>query len=384
MKFLSSPLKPQAAHHFRTLNISSKRFHGLKRLVLRLLGVSALTFVMGSLIWAQDLNTRGLARVGDVTITRREVDETIPTQVYALEKQLYALRKAALDNLVIRKLLESEAQQKGVTVDALKQEMLAGPVSVTRDEVANTYEQNAPAFGLLSPDEAREKIRLDLEAQTRLRRYREKLDELRKKTRIEVFLEEPRLVLTMSRDSLLSSTGPADAPVVITEFSDFQCPYCRDAQPIVKQLLIEYAGRIRVDFKYLPLPIHPLALAAAESAYCAAKQNAFWKFHDRLFEAQTLTQVFVRQLPEQLNLDSETFQRCLVAPETQASISRDSAEARRLGVNATPSFVVNGKLYSGLIGLEQFRLIVAKELDLALSDLRKQKPQPQPQKELKK
>src|SRR6185295_9854361 len=344
MKFLSSPLNSPAVHHFRTLNLSSQRFHGLKRFVLRLLGVSALTFVMGSLGRAQDLNTSGLARVGDLTITQREVDETIATQVYALEKQLYALRKAALDNLIIRKLLESEAQQKGITVDALKREMLSGPVSVTAEEVANTYEQNAPAFGLLSPDEAREKIRLDLEAQTRLRRYREKLDELRKKTRLEVFLEEPRLLLTMSRE-LVSSTGPADAPVIITEFSDFQCPYCREAQPIIKKLLIEYAGRIRLDFKHLPLPNHPFALAAAESAYCAGKQNAFWKFHDRLFEAQTLTSEFIRQLPEQFNLDSENFQRCLLAPETHASISRDSGEARRLGVNATPSFVVNGKLY---------------------------------------
>jgi protein-disulfide isomerase len=136
----------------------------------------------------------------------------------------------------------------------------------------------------------------------------------------------------------------------------------------------EYAGRIRFAFRHLPLPNQPLAILAAQFSFCAGKQNAFWQFHDRLFEPQLLTRELIEQLPAQLNLNLETFRQCLTAPEMRASLARDSAEAHRLGINATPSFVINGRLYSGLIRLEDFRLIVEKELRLAQTRAQGQKP----------
>jgi predicted DsbA family dithiol-disulfide isomerase len=324
-----------------------------------------------------------LARVGELTISQREVDETILTRVNALEKQLYAVRKAALDNVIIQKLLELEARRRTISVDALKKEMLAGPVSVANEEIDRTYEQNAPAFGLLSPHEAKEKIRLDLEAQVRLSRYRQKLEELKKRTSIEVVMEEPRLTWTMSTEAG-ASIGPMDAPVVITEFSDFQCPYCRDVQPILKRLLIEYGDSVRLNYKHLPLPNHPFALLAARSAHCAGKQKAFWQVHDRLFAAPTLTREIIDQLPDQLNLNKEMFQRCLANSETGAAVARDVGDARKLGINATPSFIINGKLFSGLLQFDELRLIVEQELRLAQTTGRKQTPQPQTKKEVKK
>ncbi|HEY5404402.1 MAG TPA: thioredoxin domain-containing protein [Pyrinomonadaceae bacterium] len=327
---------------------------------LSIFGVLLLIVLFPLTLMAQRSETV-VAKVGGEEITQAEVDDTVSSQIYALDQQLFNLRKAALNNLIGRKIIEREAARQKLAVDQLKSKWMAGEVTIDQAQVTDLYQKNLPAFGLMNPEEAKEKLRLDLEAQSRLKRFREELSALREKTTVEILLEEPRLRVTKSRD-LRASKGPADAKVVITEFSDFQCPYCKEVQATLRKVLEAHSSDVRLDFRNLPLEGHPFALTAARSAHCGGKQGAFWKFHDALFESVEPSSEKVLGIAQKLGLNVSAFKSCLESPETESAIGADLKEAQRLGLDGTPSFIINGKLLLGVASFEEFNNAILREL----------------------
>jgi protein-disulfide isomerase len=161
------------------------------------------------------------------------------------------------------------------------------------------------------------------------------------------------------------SLGPADAPITIVEFSDFQCPYCgRFYQQTYKPLLDAYPGKIRFVYRHLQLTsIHPNAMPAAEAAMCANEQGKFWEFHDALFADQaSLGQDFYLQIAQNLGLDMTAFQDCLTTEKYSAEIQKDSDFALNLGVNSTPTFFINGLAVVGAQPIDVFKQVIDKEL----------------------
>ena len=170
-----------------------------------------------------------LARVGDKEITQKQVDDSVAAQIYPLQQQLFAIRKAALENLVTRKLLESEASARGVPVEELRKQLTQGDIKVTGAQVEEAYKQNASFFASMSPDEARERLRLDLENQARMKNYRAGLEALRKKWSVRVDFSPPVFVSELD-DGVSPAKGSANPRVTIVEFSDFECPFCNQVQ----------------------------------------------------------------------------------------------------------------------------------------------------------
>src|SRR5581483_3387112 len=116
-----------------------------------------------------------------------------------------------------------------------------------------------------------------------------------------------------------TSIGPADAPITIVEFSDFQCPFCRAwHQQTYQPLLAAYPGKIRLVYRDFPLTqIHPNAFPAAEAAQCANDQNAFWQFHDKLFSSENLGDDVYKQYAQELGLDMTKFDDCIMTHKYQ-------------------------------------------------------------------
>ncbi|MGA2505778.1 MAG: DsbA family protein [Anaerolineales bacterium] len=160
------------------------------------------------------------------------------------------------------------------------------------------------------------------------------------------------------------SIGPADAPITIVEFGDYQCPYCQAwYQQTFDQLMANYPGKILFVYRDLPLPMHPESLPAAEAANCAGEQGAYWKFHDDLFSGQfQLGRTAYEQYASDLGLDTAAFTTCLDDHHTQAEVKADAADAARLGLNGTPSFVINGQILIGAQPFEQFKAIIDADL----------------------
>jgi protein-disulfide isomerase len=166
--------------------------------------------------------------------------------------------------------------------------------------------------------------------------------------------------------------GPADAPVTLVAFSDFECPFCAKVTPTLERLADEYGGRVRVVFKHFPLPMHARAIDAHKAAQAAALQDAFWPMHDRIFaDPEALDPESLRAHAEALALDLAAYDAALASPELTARIQADVAEGQRVGVRGTPSFVVNGSLFSGALPYEAMKahvdeaLVRAKAADVA-------------------
>jgi protein-disulfide isomerase len=160
------------------------------------------------------------------------------------------------------------------------------------------------------------------------------------------------------------SIGPANAPVTIVEFSDYQCPYCQVwDQQVYAQLMASYPNQIRFVYRDLPLPMHPEAVPAAEAADCAGEQNAYWKYHDALFGQQYgLGRQAYEKYAADLGLDIQAFTTCLDSHRYVSEIQSDASDAAKVGLDSTPSFVINGQVLIGAQPLETFKAVVDQEL----------------------
>jgi len=161
------------------------------------------------------------------------------------------------------------------------------------------------------------------------------------------------------------SLGPDDAKIVIVEFSDFQCPYCRRFhEDTYKKLLDAYPGQIRFVYRNLPLPptMHPDAMSAAVASLCANDQNAYWDYHEKLFSSDTLGEKTYIQYATDLGLNVEEFTACLSSGKHDDFIAQDMAFSSDLGVQSTPTFFVNGLAVVGAQPLSSFTQIIDKEL----------------------
>jgi protein-disulfide isomerase len=161
------------------------------------------------------------------------------------------------------------------------------------------------------------------------------------------------------------SFGPADAPITIVEFSDYQCPYCRKWYvEVYTRLLQEYEGQIRFVYRDFPLTnLHPEAFPAAEAANCAHEQDAYWQYHDALFSDQfDLGADAYMQYASALGLDLQKFRACLKDGRYRAEIEADLNYALDLGVQSTPTFFINGIPVVGAQPYAAFKQVIDKEL----------------------
>ena len=137
--------------------------------------------------------------------------------------------------------------------------------------------------------------------------------------------------------------GRADASIVVVEFSDFDCPFCRrhalTTFPLIDAGYIQ-PGKVKYVFRHFPLRIHPGAIRAHEAAACAAEQGRFWEMHDALFRNPARTSETLVTLAERAHLSVEQFVRCVEGEGAAARIGQDIAEGRAAGIRGTPAFFV--------------------------------------------
>ena len=153
--------------------------------------------------------------------------------------------------------------------------------------------------------------------------------------------------------------GPIEAPVTVVEYGDFECPYCGQAEPVVRELLREF-GDVRYVWRHLPLnDVHPRAQLAAEAAEVASDQGAFWEMHDLLLGHQdALGTSDLIVYAEQIGLDVDRFTDDLLEHAGAARIADDVDSADLSGVSGTPTFFVNGRRHYGAYDIATLSLAV--------------------------
>lgn len=151
--------------------------------------------------------------------------------------------------------------------------------------------------------------------------------------------------------------GPMNAPITIVEFGDFECPYCREAYPVIRSLAAEFGDKLRIIYRHFPVPqIHDKAIAAAEASMCAEEQGKFWPYHDRLFQNQDqLDAASLKQYALRVGLDIDEFNKCFDERKYQELVRRDMTDGKALGVRGTPTWFINGRREEGAIPENVFR-----------------------------
>lgn len=161
------------------------------------------------------------------------------------------------------------------------------------------------------------------------------------------------------------SVGPKDARVVVVEFLDYQCPYCRQTVPVVRQLMHMYKdASVRFVFRELPLvKIHPFALPAAEAALCAKEQSKYLELHDVFFLKQELiAPENMRSLIQEAGIDYPSFEKCFVESRYHQFVVKDLTDAQNLGLYGTPTFFINEERIVGAATLSDLQSIIDREL----------------------
>lgn len=155
------------------------------------------------------------------------------------------------------------------------------------------------------------------------------------------------------------NTGSESAKITLVEFSDFQCPACKAAGPAVKSVLTKYGENLRFVYRHFPLPSHEFGFISAQAAEAAGLQGKFWEMHDKLFDqSPDLKKENLLTLAKELGLNLDKFNSDLDSDAVRQKVLNDQSDGNSLGVNATPTFFVNGK-----------KLVGSSDLDSEISKL---------------
>lgn len=155
--------------------------------------------------------------------------------------------------------------------------------------------------------------------------------------------------------------GPADAPVTITLFTDFECPYCRQVIPILDEVVAKNPKTVKLVFKNFPLKFHKFAEPSAKAALAAQEQGKFWPFHDRLFAEKNLSEDTIKKTATDLKLDIPRFEKDMESPMVQSKLQKDIIDGQNAGVGGTPTIFINGRTPRQR-SVEGFQAIIDEEL----------------------
>jgi protein-disulfide isomerase len=327
------------------------------------------TLVLGN-VWAcvSKTNPTGgsnetVAIVNGQPIRDADLMASVRSQLQQLRSQEYQIKSQALDNMIRSKVLEAEAQKRGLTVDKLLDQEVEPLVKVEDAQVQAAYDAQKASIGRPFED-VKEQIRQSLKQQQTRDAKQEFAEFLVSRSNVSVLLQPPRIEVTFDPARV---KGNPNAPVTIVEFSDFECPFCKAAEPTVKHIMEKYEGKVRLAYRDLPIRgSHPHADAAAEAARCAGDQGKFWDYHDRLFTEQAkLDPPSLKEHARSVGLDAAQFDACVESRKFKSKVQEDSDQAFEAGISGTPGFFINGILLNGAQPSAAFEKVIESELRLA-------------------
>lgn len=337
----------------------------MSRMILSLITMVLVTFAMSACAApapdtadSAEVSTV-VARVGDQEITDDDLEAEAGPALMKLRQQMYDAKMQVLDKKIFNILSEEAAKGAGVPLEQWIREnlVLAEPSEAEIAQVMAQYRSR-----LAKEDDAARKQVIDFLKQNTAQKAQADLQQrLVEAAGVEIFLDPPRVEPVLTDNS--PSRGPADAPIVLIEYTDYQCPFCGRVQPTLEALRERYGDSIRMVFKNLPLAMHQQAQFAAEAALCAGDQGGFWPMHDWLFaNHQAISPETVLAQATEQGLDIDALNVCIDEGRHSAEVEADMKEAGSFGITGTPGFVVNGRILTGAQPLENFIKVIDDEL----------------------
>jgi protein-disulfide isomerase len=289
-------------------------------------------YAVGKNINAPDLKPLDVvATYGGKQISAQEFESKNRLALNEFHHHNYEHVRADLEIAVLNALIGEEAKAKNVE-----------PNAVIASEITDKLRDFT--------DEEREKLESGL------------MDRLFKKYEVKILLKEPEVIAHAIVVDNEPSAGPATAPVTIVMFSDFQCPACARTHPVLKRVMAEYPGKVRLVVRDYPLDIHANAVNAALAANAAAKQGKFVEYIERLYSNQdSLDKPTLVRFATELGLNAKQFEIDFTDAGAAAEIKQDQEDGEAIGVGSTPTIFVNGvKVHS--LSASAFRRAIDRAL----------------------
>jgi protein-disulfide isomerase len=311
-----------------------------------------------------------VAKLGGETITESELATAAKSQLTRAEgeyaENVYRIKSQALDELIEKRLIAAKAKAEGLTPEKLIEREVTAKIAAPSDsEIQMIYDRTKASGRPLPPiEQVKDQIVAFIKDRNQDQARRSFTDKLKADAKIEILLPPvmpPKVEVAADGHS---KGGDKNAPVTIVEFSDYECPFCSRAEPVVKKILDEYKNKVRFVYRDYPLPNHSKAPKASEAALCAGDQNKYWEMHEKLFANQTALDVpQLRQYASTIEgLDAAKWQKCFDSGEKAKVVEASKKAGDQAGVSGTPAFFINGRLISGAQGFDKFKALIDHEL----------------------
>lgn len=297
---------------------------------------------------------------GERTYSAKDLPLKAQHQIYTAESDRQARLKDILKPVILDMYFKEKAAEQKTTVDAVKKKYLT-MAEPTEKEKRDYLEKNKgviPYSYDIIKDELASMMAENRQAEAEARILAEV--EKTKGARYAFSLPEP-IAVPITLDGF-PSKGPDHANIVIVEFADFTCPYCKAIVEPLKTILKTYEGRVRLVYKYFLLH-EGSSDRMAKGGYCAQKLGKFWEYYDYAFDKQIEARwKSVAETAKIIGVDAKAFQSCQDSKEASKAVTDSHNEALELGVTRTPTFFVNGKLASSGVDLAPLEASIKKAL----------------------
>lgn len=298
-----------------------------------------------------------VAVVDGQKLTENDLEQKKGGTLLQARYQLYTSQRKALDQLVDDELLSLAAGRQKMAVDKFLDTVVYKDIKdPTEDQLQVYYE------GLDSEEPyaaVRDKVLDHLRELRRGKARAAYLKDLRAQANLRVLLAPPVAEVNLEGAYV---KGSKNAPVVLVEFADYECPYCQKVNPLLQKLKDEYGDKLAIVYKDFPLPMHRRAQKAAEAGRCAGEQGKFWEYHDVLYYSKQTEINDLKKHAQVLKLDEEKFNKCLDGGVEAAAVKKDLEEGMKLALPGTPSYFVNNHFFHGAVEYPALREIVEQQL----------------------
>jgi len=306
------------------------------------------------------------ARVGDRRITWDELETPLLMRIYEFDLQIYRLKRERLEQMVAQIIFEKEAARRSIPLQQLLDETVSAQDSeVTAEEMERYYRDNpaARANWKGTAEDLDKYVRASLQQRKSYQSIMDKARSLYAQEGVVIKLQEPEAPRVRVNIGDAKIRGPENAAVTIVEFSDYQCPACRKNHETMKAVMEGYKDQVEWVFKDFPLRSHQWAAKAAEASHCAAEQGKFAEYQDVLFSSnQDLTPLQLQAYAVEIGLVAEQFQKCLDTGKYQSLVEKSVQDGLSIGVNSTPTLVINGRMTAGGQSVESMKKLIDEEL----------------------
>jgi predicted DsbA family dithiol-disulfide isomerase len=327
-------------------------------LTVALLSSAPCMFAFAEATSETSTNSLVLLEIDGTKLTLSDFEKARPAGLFHARNVFHEAQQKAMDEYVEQYLLERQAKKEGVTVDKLLEIHVNN--AIEKDPPESALKVYYEGVDTQQPfDAVKDQILNNVRERRKAKVKKEYMAKLHAEASVRFHLAPPRAAMDLKETPI---RGPKNAQVTVVEYADYECPYCQQIQPVLDRLESEFKGKVAFAYKDVPLPMHSHAQKAAEAARCAGEQGKYWEMHDMLYATKMLDLPQLKEHARKLSLNAGSFDKCLDSGATAEPIKASMNEGQSFGLQGTPSFFINGRLFSGGLTFEQLKAVMDEEI----------------------